>query len=80
MKEKQFLETKIVSFLHQHEAGKSVKDIAREIFFDVTISITDFIESFSENTLHISTIEDILRRVSQIQGLIKDPSQNLETL
>jgi putative transposase len=30
MKKKRFLETKIVSILHQQEAGKSVKDIARE--------------------------------------------------
>jgi putative transposase len=30
MKKKRFLETKIVSILHQQEAGKSVRDIARE--------------------------------------------------
>jgi putative transposase len=30
MKKKRFLETKIVSILQQQEAGKSVKDIARE--------------------------------------------------
>jgi putative transposase len=30
MKKKRFLETKIVSILHQQEAGKSVKHIARE--------------------------------------------------
>jgi len=30
MKKKRFTETKIVSILHQQEAGKSVKDIARE--------------------------------------------------
>ena len=30
MKKKRFLETKIVSILHRQEAGKSVKDIARE--------------------------------------------------
>jgi Transposase len=30
MEKKRFLETEIVSILHQHEAGKSVKDIARE--------------------------------------------------
>ena len=30
MKKKRFPETKIVSILHQQEAGKSVKDIARE--------------------------------------------------
>ena len=30
MKKKRFLETKIVSILHQQESGKSVKDIPRE--------------------------------------------------
>ena len=30
MKKKRFTETQIVSILHQQEAGKSVKDIARE--------------------------------------------------
>ena len=30
MEKKRFLETKIVSILHQQEVGKSVKDIARE--------------------------------------------------
>jgi putative transposase len=30
MKKKRFTEAQIVSILHQHEAGKSVKDIARE--------------------------------------------------
>ena len=50
------------------------------ILFDVTISKTDFIESFSENTLPISTIKDVLRKISQIQELIKDLSQNIETV